>query len=174
MFYQFEFTKMATATTRSTVYAGRRFFSSIASSHNNSHKDTHKFLEPNSFVGSWKVPKNPKEAEAQLARLRREYGKQVKEVRKDYIREMELMRLEKQRQDEARKEATRVANEKRRKLKAEAAKARAEERKIAEEEFRQMLVWFYKSNSFFCSLKFPSILVLVFAEVFFWPKFFIK
>ncbi|KAJ9159557.1 hypothetical protein P3X46_025060 [Hevea brasiliensis] len=132
---------MATAPIRSAVCTGRRFFSYIAnSSHNNTHKNTHKFLEHNSFIGSWKAPKNPKEAEAKLTRLRRVYAKQVKEVRKEYIGEMELMRIEKQRQDEARKDAIRVANEERKKLKAEVAKARAEERKIAEEEFCQMLL----------------------------------
>lgn len=65
---------------------------------------------------------------------------QVKEVRKKYIKEVELMRLEKLRKDEARKEALRLQNEERRKLKAEVAKARAQERQVAEEEFRQTLV----------------------------------
>ncbi|KAF2321129.1 hypothetical protein GH714_034242 [Hevea brasiliensis] len=140
---------MATASIRSAVCTGRRFFSYIAnSSHNNTHKNTHKFLEHNSFIGSWKAPKNPKEAEAKLTRLRRVYAKQVKEVRKEYIREMELMRIEKQRQDEARKDAIRVANEERKKLKAEVAKARAEERKIAEEEFCQMLCSLQRFGSF--------------------------
>ena len=76
----------------------------------------------NSFFGSWESPKDPKEAEAKLAQLRRDYAKQVKEVCKEYIWEMELMRLEKQSKDEAKKEAIRATNEKWKKLKAEAAK----------------------------------------------------
>ncbi|KAJ0093384.1 hypothetical protein Patl1_26023 [Pistacia atlantica] len=108
-------------------------------SHRNNHQQTHQFLAPNSFLGSWEAPKNPKEAEKKLALLRREYAKQVKETRKVYIEEMEMLRLEKQRKDEAKKEALRLANEERKKLKAEAAKVRAEERRIALEEFRQVL-----------------------------------
>ncbi|CAN1146865.1 hypothetical protein LINPERHAP2_LOCUS15526 [Linum perenne] len=133
---------MATATTaRGVVRSTRRLFSSssIATGKNN-HNDTHNFLDTNSFLGSWETPKNPKEAEKRLALLRRQYAKQVKEVRKGYIVEMEAMRIEKQRKDEAKQEAMRIENEARRKLKAEAAKVRAEERKVAEEEFRQTLV----------------------------------
>ncbi|CAI0392643.1 unnamed protein product [Linum tenue] len=131
---------MATvASARGVVRTGRRLFSSVATGKNN-HKETHNYLEANSFLGSWEAPKNPKEAEKRLALLRRQYAKQVKEVRKEYIVEMEAMRMEKQRKDEARQEAIRIANEERRKLKAEAAKVRAEERKVAEEEFRQTLV----------------------------------
>lgn len=106
-------------------------------------RNNHQFSEPNSFIGSWDAPKNPKEAEKKLAQLRRDYAKQVKEMRKGYIEEMELMRLEKQRKDEAKKEAVRLANEERKKLKAEAAKVKAEERKVAEEEFRKTLVCAY-------------------------------
>ncbi|KAI9128353.1 hypothetical protein K1719_001346 [Acacia pycnantha] len=118
----------------------RSFATTAKPSHHNDHKRNHKFLEPNSFIGSWEAPKDPKEAEARLAQLRRDYAKQVKEVRKAYIQEMELMRLEKQRKDDARREAIRVANEERKKLKAEVAKVKAEERKIAQEEFRQTLL----------------------------------
>ena len=50
------------------------------------------------------------------------------------------MRLEQQRKDEARREALRLANEEKKKLKAEAAKLRAHERELAEKEFRQTLV----------------------------------
>ncbi|XP_028804458.1 LOW QUALITY PROTEIN: reticulocyte binding protein 2 homolog b-like [Neltuma alba] len=118
----------------------RSFATTAKPSHHNDHKRNHKFLEPSSFIGSWEAPKDPKEAEARLAQLRRDYAKQVKEVRKAYIQEMELMRLEKQRKDDARREAIRVANEQRKKLKAEVAKVKAEERKIAQEEFRQTLL----------------------------------
>ncbi|RYR68820.1 hypothetical protein Ahy_A03g015290 [Arachis hypogaea] len=52
---------------------------------------------------------------------------------------MELLQIEKQRKDEARREALRVANEERKKLKAEAAQIRAQERKIAQQEFKETL-----------------------------------
>ncbi|KAI9128397.1 hypothetical protein K1719_001390 [Acacia pycnantha] len=101
----------------------RSFATTAKPSHHNDHKRNHKFLETNSFIGSWEAPKDPKEAEARLAQLRRDYAKQVKE-----------------RKDDARREAIRVANEERKKLKAEVAKVKAEERKIAQEEFRQTLL----------------------------------
>lgn len=118
----------------------RSFSTSTKSAHHNIHQQTHKFLEANAFVGSWEPPKDPEEAQARLVQLRRDYAKQVKQVRKNYIQEVELLRLENQRKDEAKREALRVANEERKKLKAEAAKARAEERKVADEEFRRTLV----------------------------------
>ena len=121
-------------------YLLRSFSTSTKSAHHNNHQQTHKYLEANAFVGSWEAPKDPKEAQARLALLRRDYAKKVKQVRKNYIQEGELLRLEKQRKDEAKQEALRVVNEERKKLKAEAAKARAEERKVANEEFRQTLV----------------------------------
>ena len=128
----------------------RSFATTAKPSHYINHLENHKFLEPNSFLGCWEVPKDPKEAEAKLAQLRRNYAKQVRDVRKEYIREMELMRLEKQMKDDARREAIRVANEERKKLKAEAAKLKAEERKIAQEEFRQTLVCLPLLPSYFC------------------------
>ncbi|XP_050212288.1 beta-mannosyltransferase 1 isoform X2 [Mercurialis annua] len=133
---------MSTATTvRSAARTTRRLLSTTAEiSHHNTHQETHKYLESNKFIGSWETPRNPKEAEAKLAMLRREYAKQVKEVRKEYIKEMELMRIEKERKDEAKKEALRIANEERKKLKAEAAKLKAQERQIAQQEFRQLLL----------------------------------
>ncbi|KAG6597284.1 hypothetical protein SDJN02_09934 [Cucurbita argyrosperma subsp. argyrosperma] len=121
-------------------YLLRSFSTSTKSAHHNNHQQTHKYLEANAFVGSWEAPKDPKEAQARLALLRRDYAKKVKQVRKNYIQEVELLRLEKQRKDEAKREALRVVNEERKKLKAEAAKARAEERKVADEEFRQTLM----------------------------------
>lgn len=84
--------------------------------------------------------------------LRRDYAKQVKQVRKEYIREVELMRLEQQRKDEARREALRLANEEKKKLKAEAAKLRAHERELAEKEFRQTLVRLFSLSHFFLIL----------------------
>ncbi|KAJ1391413.1 putative beta-mannosyltransferase 1 [Sesbania bispinosa] len=123
--------------------SSKRSFATRArsSSHHNNHRENHKFLSPNSFVGSWESPpRNPKEAEAKLAMLRRDYAKQVKELRKEYINEMEVMRLEKLRKDEARREALRVANEERKKLKAQAAELRAQERNIAQQQFRETLL----------------------------------
>ncbi|KAL6194062.1 hypothetical protein ACLB2K_035146 [Fragaria x ananassa] len=114
----------------------RSFSTTTRPSHHNSHHHTHRYTEPSSFIGSWDAPSNPREAEAKLAQLRRDYAKQVKE----YIKEVELMRLEKLRKDEARKEALRVQNEERKRLKAEAAKVRAQQRQIEEEEFRQTLL----------------------------------
>lgn len=104
------------------------------------HCENHEFLSKNSFLGSWDAPRDPKEAEAKLTRLRREYALQVKEVRKEYIREMEVMKIEKERKDEARREALRVANEERKKLKAQAAQLRAQERDIERQQFRETLV----------------------------------
>lgn len=53
---------------------------------------------------------------------------------------MEAMKIEKERKDEARREALRIANEERKKLKAQAAQLRAQERDIERQQFRQMLV----------------------------------
>lgn len=61
-------------------------------------------------------------------------------MRKDYIKEMELQRIEKLRKDEARMEALRIANKERKAAKDAKKKAEAIERQAAEEEFRQMLV----------------------------------
>lgn len=96
---------------------------STASSHHNHHQQNHKYLSPSEFLNSWDPPKDPKEAESKLAHLRRQYAKQVKDVRKEYIQEMELQRIEKQRKDEAKKEALRIANEERKAAKMAAKKA---------------------------------------------------
>ncbi|KAM7461802.1 hypothetical protein LguiA_029923 [Lonicera macranthoides] len=107
--------------------------------HHNHHQQNHEYLSPNNYINSWNPPKNPREAELQLVKLRREYAKKVKEVRKKYIQEMELQRIEKQIRDEKKKEALRIANEERKAAKAAAKKAKAAERQVAEEEFRQTL-----------------------------------
>ncbi|XLR01287.1 hypothetical protein S83_067485 [Arachis hypogaea] len=80
--------------------------------------------------------------------LQRGYAKQVKEVCNLYIHEMELLQIEKELEDEACRESLRVTNEERKKLKAEAAQIRAPERKIAQQEFREILVRFSFSSSF--------------------------
>lgn len=51
--------------------------SAAATTHHRQPPQNHEFLEPNSFLGSWEPPKDPKEAEARLALLRRQYAKQV-------------------------------------------------------------------------------------------------
>ncbi|XP_073048793.1 uncharacterized protein [Primulina eburnea] len=104
-----------------------------------SHRNHHDFLPPSTYINSWKPPRNPKEAAVQLAFLRRDFARKVKQMRKVYIEEMELQRVEKLRKDEARKEALRIANEERKAAKDAKKKAEAIERQAAEEEFRQML-----------------------------------
>ncbi|KAK6122875.1 hypothetical protein DH2020_043401 [Rehmannia glutinosa] len=104
-----------------------------------SRRNQQEFLPPTSYINSWKPSQNPKEAAAQLAFLRRNYARKVKLMRKEYINEMELQRIEKLRKDAARKEALRIANEERKAAKDAKKKAEAIERQAAEEEFRQML-----------------------------------
>ncbi|XP_078446331.1 stress response NST1-like protein [Wolffia australiana] len=103
----------------------------------------HDYAKKSEFLGSWKTPppsSDPAVAQRKLALLRREYKKQVKEVRRQYAYEMEMQRLEKLRKDEARRENVRVAKAEREAAKAVAAKAAAAERKVVEEEFRQTLL----------------------------------
>ncbi|KAL0737903.1 hypothetical protein Bca4012_014113 [Brassica carinata] len=121
-----------------TKHSFRSF--SAEATHHRSHQETHSFLEPESYIGSWEAPRDPKDAERMLAQLRRDYAKKVSLYRREYVHEIEMLRVEKQRKDEARLLAERAANEERRRLKAEAAKVRAEERKIFEEEFRKTLM----------------------------------
>lgn len=108
--------------------------------HHIDHQRTQEFLPAENYLNSWKPPKDPKEAQSKLALLRREYAKKVKVVRKKYIREMEFQKLEKLKRDEAKKEALRIANEQRKAAKEAERKAKAKEREVAEEEFRQTLV----------------------------------
>ncbi|XP_059315738.1 stress response protein NST1-like [Lycium ferocissimum] len=119
------------------------FFRSISAAGGSavkSHHNDHEFLQANKYLNSWRKPKDPKEAEAKLAFLRREYAKKVKEVRKEYIQEMEMQRIEKMRKDEAKKEAQRIANEERKVAKAAEKKAKAMEREAAQQEFRKTLL----------------------------------
>ncbi|XP_027116832.1 uncharacterized protein [Coffea arabica] len=113
---------------------------STTTTHHVDHQRNHEFLPPDKYLSSWKAPKDPKEAQAKLAMLRREYGKKVKAVRKEYIREMEFQKLEKLKKDEAKKEALRIASEQRKAAKEAEKKAKAKEREVAEEEFRQTLL----------------------------------
>ncbi|GER56818.1 regulator of chromosome condensation family protein [Striga asiatica] len=128
---------------RPTNLAVTRHFSTntnVTSESPSSRRNHHEFLPPSSYINSWKPPRNPKEAAAQLAFLRRDYDRKFKQIRKGYIQEMELQRIEKLRRDEARKEALRIANEERKAAKAAKKKAEAIERQAAEEEFREMLM----------------------------------
>ncbi|KAI3470000.1 hypothetical protein Pfo_026663 [Paulownia fortunei] len=113
---------------------------STTSESSSAHRNHHDFLPPSSYLNSWKPSRNPKEAAAQLAFLRRDYDRKVKQIRKEYIKEMELQRIEKLRKDAARKEALRIANEERKAAKDAKKKAEAIERQAAEQEFRQMLM----------------------------------
>ncbi|XP_060182766.1 uncharacterized protein LOC132612668 [Lycium barbarum] len=117
------------------------FFRSISTTVKSHHNDDKKSLPANKYLNSWTKPKDPKEAEAKLAFLRREYAKKVREVRKEYIHEMEMQRIEKMRKDEAKKEAQRIANEERKVAKAAEKKAKAMERDAAQQEFRKTLVY---------------------------------
>ncbi|KVI08254.1 hypothetical protein Ccrd_013372 [Cynara cardunculus var. scolymus] len=108
-------------------------------SHHNDHQRNQEYLSPNDYLNSWKPPKDPKEAQAKLNQLRRDYAKKVKAVRKEYIHEMELQRVERQRKDEIRKEALRIESEERKAAKTAEKKAKAAERQVAEEEFRRTL-----------------------------------
>ncbi|KAF9611646.1 hypothetical protein IFM89_034117 [Coptis chinensis] len=104
------------------------------------HRDQ-EYSKPCEFLGSWAPSsKDPKEAEAKLAMLRRDYAKQVRELRKEYFYEMEFQRQEKQRKDEAKKEKMRVEKEERKAKKAALAKEKASERKVVDEEFRQTIL----------------------------------
>ncbi|XP_078148106.1 stress response NST1-like protein isoform X2 [Carex rostrata] len=96
--------------------------------------------EPCEFLGSWSPPSDPRIARANLERLRRAYGKQVKQMRKEYIYEVEMLRIDKQRKADARREAMRIENEERKKAKAAAAETRAAEHKAFQKEFRKTLV----------------------------------
>ncbi|KAG6499532.1 hypothetical protein ZIOFF_039322 [Zingiber officinale] len=105
----------------------------------------HKFSEPSDFVGSWNPTDDPREAKIRLGRLHRDYQKHMKQIRAEYAYEMELLGIEKQKKDEARRDALRLANEERNKVKAAAAEIRAAESKAFQEELRQTLVCFFLS-----------------------------
>ncbi|RVW28237.1 hypothetical protein CK203_083678 [Vitis vinifera] len=62
-----------------------------STSTHSTHQD-HTYTDPNSFIGSWTAPADPKVAQAKLTGLRRDYAKKVKELRLQYIHEVELQR----------------------------------------------------------------------------------
>eukprot|EP00262_Sarcandra_glabra_P022367 TRINITY_DN989_c0_g1_i2.p1 TRINITY_DN989_c0_g1~~TRINITY_DN989_c0_g1_i2.p1 ORF type:complete len:198 (+),score=41.36 TRINITY_DN989_c0_g1_i2:251-844(+) len=117
-------------------------FKTTTSSSISSPDHQHDFSKPCDFLGSWSSPpsKDPREANANLGKLRRDYAWKLKELRKEYFYEMELQRQEKERKDEAKREAIRLAKEQRKAAKAAVAQTRAAERKVLEEEFRQTLL----------------------------------
>ncbi|KAL6342804.1 hypothetical protein AAG906_016639 [Vitis piasezkii] len=109
-----------------------------STSTHSSHQD-HTYTDPNSFIGSWTAPADPKVAQAKLAGLRRDYAKKVKELRLQYIHEVELQRRTSA--VRTRPSAKLLAVPKpRSRPPAAAAQARAAERKVFEEEFRQTLL----------------------------------
>ncbi|RLM58893.1 hypothetical protein C2845_PM18G00620 [Panicum miliaceum] len=102
--------------------------------------EPHEFSKPSSYLGSWEPTGEPREAWAQLDRLRKGYARDVRQLRREYAYEVQLMEAERQRKAEARAEAARVANEERKAAKAAAAQTRAAERRAFEEDFRQALM----------------------------------
>jgi len=104
--------------------------------------EPHEFSKPSGYLGSWEPAGEPREAWAQLDRLRKGYARDVRQLRREYAYEVQLMEAERQRKAEARAEAARVANEERKAAKAAAAQTRAAERRAFEEDFRQALVRF--------------------------------
>ena len=104
--------------------------------------ETHDFSKPSEYLGSWEpsAAGDPREAWAQLERLRKGYARDVRDLRRQYAYEVQLLEAERQRKAEARAEAARIANEERKAAKAAAAQTRAAERRAFELDFRQALV----------------------------------
>ncbi|CAL5098320.1 unnamed protein product [Urochloa decumbens] len=111
-----------------------------ASAHTLARPEPHEFSKPSGYLGSWEPTGEPREAWAQLDRLRKGYARDVRELRRQYAYEVQLMEAERQRKAEVRAEAARVANEERKAAKAAAAQTRAAERRAFEEDFRQTLM----------------------------------
>ncbi|KAK9682209.1 hypothetical protein RND81_10G058100 [Saponaria officinalis] len=140
-------TAAAIRVSRRTSSHLHRSFSTVSTtqkpSHHRDHIQNHVYQKPSTFIGSFlqdEPPQNPKQALAKLALLRRDYAKQVKEVRKLYIEEMELQRQEQLRKAEARKLEILRQREERLISKAAAAQARAAQRKAFEHDFRLQLM----------------------------------
>ncbi|XP_074269454.1 uncharacterized protein LOC141592612 [Silene latifolia] len=137
--------KAAAVLLRRTTNLHHRALSTCATEkpyHHHDYNPDHVYLKPTPFIGSFlkdDTPKNPKEAYRKLALLRRDYDKQVKVIRKEFIEELNLKQLEKARKDEASKAELLRLREERKKLKAAAAVVRAAERKASDEEFRLTL-----------------------------------
>jgi hypothetical protein len=121
--------------------------------------ERHEFSSPSGYLGSWEPAAEPREAWARLERLRKGYSRGVREMRRQYAYEVQLMDAERQRRAEARSEAARVANEERKAAKAAAAQTRAAERRAFEQDFRHALVGSLSCHS--CSSPLLLIVVLV-------------
>ncbi|GJN28321.1 hypothetical protein PR202_gb16430 [Eleusine coracana subsp. coracana] len=102
--------------------------------------EPHEFAKPSGYLGSWEPAADPRDAWARLERLRKGYARDMRELRRQYAFEVQLMEAERQRKAEARAEAARVANEERKAAKAAAAQTRAAERRAFEQDFRQALM----------------------------------
>ncbi|KAF0896540.1 hypothetical protein E2562_024393 [Oryza meyeriana var. granulata] len=102
--------------------------------------EPHEFSKPSEYLGSWEPAGDPREAWAQLERLCKGYARDVRQLRRQYSYEMELLEAERQRKAEARAEAARLANEERKAARAAAAQTRAAERRAFEQVFRQALM----------------------------------
>jgi len=111
--------------------------------------EPHEHSQPSSYLGSWRehAPTtvaagggDTREAWARLERLRKGYARDVGKLRRQYAYETQLLEAERQRKEEARAEAVRVANEERKAAKAAAAQTRAAERRAFELDFRQALM----------------------------------
>ena len=100
--------------------------------------EPHEFAKPSGYLGSWEPAAEPREAWARLDRLRKGYARDVRQLRRQYAYEVQLMEAERQRKAEA----ARIANQERRAAKLAAAQTRAAERRAFEEDFRQTLVGF--------------------------------
>jgi hypothetical protein len=110
--------------------------------------EPHEFSKPSEYLGSWEPAAEPREAWARLDRLRKGYASEVRELRRQYAYEVQLLQAERQRKADARAEAARAANQERKAAKLAAAQTRAAERRAFEEDFRQTLVRFDPSPSF--------------------------
>ncbi|WVZ88299.1 hypothetical protein U9M48_034835 [Paspalum notatum var. saurae] len=104
--------------------------------------EPHEFSNPSGYLGSWhRQPAGaPREAWAGLEGLRKGYARDVRQLRRQYAYEVQMMEADRQRMAQARAEAARVASEERKAIKAAAAHTRAAERRAFEEDFRQTLM----------------------------------
>ncbi|CAD6258314.1 unnamed protein product [Miscanthus lutarioriparius] len=102
--------------------------------------EPHEFSKPSGYLGSWEPAAEPREAWARLDRLRKGYARDVRQLRRQYAYEVQLMEAERQRKADARAEAARIANQERKAAKLAAAQTRAAERRAFEEDFRQTLM----------------------------------
>ncbi|OEL36471.1 hypothetical protein BAE44_0002510 [Dichanthelium oligosanthes] len=102
--------------------------------------EPHEFSKPSGYLGSWEPAGEPRQAWAQLDRLRKGYARDVRQLRRQYAYEVQMMEAERQRKAEVRAEAARVVNKERKAAKAAAAQTRAAERRAFEEDFRQALM----------------------------------